>query len=104
MLTPLSLAANIVTVLICSIVVDPSIREFFRFPPSGQLFNSPIGGVEKQYPSSISPHPWFIAIYILLLYVGQLGYCVLLVLAQKQETKAILWRMMYLTVVSPFTP
>jgi len=69
-LTPLSLAANIVTVLICSLVVTPSIR-----------------GVEKQYPSSISPQPWLIAIYILLLYVGQLGYCVLLVLVQKQETK-----------------
>lgn len=32
-LTPLSLAANIVTVLICSIVVNPSIREFFGLRP-----------------------------------------------------------------------
>lgn len=72
-LTPLSLAANIVTILICSIVVKPSIR-----------------GIEKQHPSSISPNPWLIAIYILLLYVGQLGYCVLLVLAQKQETKEMI--------------
>lgn len=72
-LTPLSLAANIVTILVCSIVVKPSIR-----------------GIEKQHPSSLSPNPWLIAIYILLLYVGQLGYCVVLVLAQKQETKALI--------------
>jgi hypothetical protein len=39
-LTPLSLAANIVTVLICSIVVNPSIREFFR-PSTFGLFNRP---------------------------------------------------------------
>jgi len=54
------------------------------------VVNPSIRGVEKQYPSSISPQPWLIAIYILLLYVGQLGYCVLLVLVQKQETKEVI--------------
>ena len=39
------------------------------------------------YPSSISPKPLLIATYLLLVYVGQLGYCILLVMARKRETK-----------------
>ena len=39
------------------------------------------------YPSSISPKPLLIATYLLLVYVGQVGYCILLVIARKAETK-----------------
>ena len=39
------------------------------------------------YPSSISPKPLLIATYLLLVYVGQVGYCALLVMARKTETK-----------------
>ena len=39
------------------------------------------------YPSSISPRPLLIATYLLLVYVGQVGYCILLVMARKKETK-----------------
>jgi hypothetical protein len=72
-LTPLSLLINIATVFICSMVVKPS-----------------IGGISKRYPTSISPRPALIAIYVLAIYVGQVGYCVLLVLASKPETKRTL--------------
>lgn len=46
-----------------------------------------IGGVSKMYPTAITPKPSMIAIYILAIYIGQIGYCVLLVLARKHETK-----------------
>ena len=39
------------------------------------------------FPSSISPNPLLIATYLLLVYVGQVGYCILLVMARKPETK-----------------
>lgn len=39
------------------------------------------------FPSSISPKPLLIATYLLLVYVGQVGYCILLVMARKPETK-----------------
>jgi len=69
-LTPLSLLINIAAVMICTIVVTPSIRD-----------------IEKMYPSSISPNPMLIAPYVLLIYFGQVGYCVLLLFARKSETK-----------------
>jgi len=43
--------------------------------------------IEKMFPSSISPNPFLIATYLLLVYVGQVGYCILLVTARKPETK-----------------
>ena len=39
------------------------------------------------FPSSISPKPLLIATYLLLVYIGQVGYCILLVTARKPETK-----------------
>ncbi|EIW81671.1 hypothetical protein CONPUDRAFT_122156 [Coniophora puteana RWD-64-598 SS2] len=72
-LTPLSVLINIVTVLICTFVVNPS-----------------IGRVTAQHPTSISPNIAVVAIYVLVLYVGQIGYCILLVLARKEDTKKAL--------------
>ncbi|OBZ73489.1 hypothetical protein A0H81_06154 [Grifola frondosa] len=72
-LTPLSLLINIATVTVCSVVVDPG-----------------LGGISLLYPSSISPKPSMIAAYIIAIYIGQIGYCVLLVLARKPETKLAL--------------
>ncbi|KAF5348795.1 hypothetical protein D9756_009786 [Leucocoprinus leucothites] len=69
-LTPLSLVINIASFFICSIVVKPS-----------------IGGVSHLRPTAISPNVPAIGIYIVVLYVMQIGYCVLLVSAKKQETK-----------------
>ncbi|KAI0089407.1 hypothetical protein BDY19DRAFT_102072 [Irpex rosettiformis] len=69
-LTPLSLLINIATVMVCSLVVTPN-----------------LGAISKLYPSAISPEPRMIAAYIVLLYLCQIGYCILLVLARKPETK-----------------
>ncbi|KAF5392701.1 hypothetical protein D9757_000972 [Collybiopsis confluens] len=69
-LTPLSLLINIATVVVCSALVSPSISE-----------------VSRRFPTSISPRPIVIAIYVAAIYAGQLGYCVLIVLARKAETK-----------------
>lgn len=45
------------------------------------------GTIANLYPSSIAPKPYMIAVYIVMIYLGQIGYCVLLVLARKPETK-----------------
>ncbi|KAF9645230.1 hypothetical protein BDM02DRAFT_3120522 [Thelephora ganbajun] len=74
-LTPLSLLVNITAVLVCSIVVTPGIQD-----------------IEKMFPSSISPKPLLIATYLLLVYIGQVGYCILLVTARKPETKKTITR------------
>ncbi|KAI0943760.1 hypothetical protein AcW1_002845 [Taiwanofungus camphoratus] len=69
-LTPLSLLINIATVIVCSVVLHPGLSQ-----------------ISELYPSSIAPDPSLIAIYITAIYIGQIGYCVLLVFARKQETK-----------------
>ncbi|KAI0317807.1 hypothetical protein OF83DRAFT_97171 [Amylostereum chailletii] len=69
-LTPLSLLINIATVLICSFVVTPS-----------------LGKVTSLFPAALSPYVPLIAAYILAIYVGQVGYCLILVFARKRETK-----------------
>ncbi|TDL19451.1 hypothetical protein BD410DRAFT_752127 [Rickenella mellea] len=72
-LTPLSLLINVASVAVCAFLVHPS-----------------LGGVSRLYPTSISPNPPMVAIYIIAIYVGQIGYCVLLVTARKPETKKAL--------------
>ncbi|KZP30798.1 hypothetical protein FIBSPDRAFT_777025 [Athelia psychrophila] len=81
-LTPLSLLINMATVIVCTIIVNPGIP-----------------GVTKSYPTSISPRPALIAIYVIAIYAGQIGYCVLLVLARKAETKRTLTKGVGLSLV-----
>ncbi|KAG7442841.1 uncharacterized protein BT62DRAFT_359936 [Guyanagaster necrorhizus] len=72
-LTPLSLLINVATVIVCSVVVHPS-----------------AGEISKLYPTVISPRPSVIAAYVIAIYVAQIGYCILLVLVGKPETKKTL--------------
>lgn len=69
-LTPLSLLINIVTVFVCATIVKPTIGDLIRL-----------------YPTSISFHPGLVAVYVMMIYVAQVGYCLLLVFARKAETK-----------------
>ncbi|KDR77227.1 hypothetical protein GALMADRAFT_66282 [Galerina marginata CBS 339.88] len=69
-LTPLSLLINIATTLICTLVANPS-----------------IAGVAHLYPTSLTPNSHAISAYVGLIWLAQVGYCVLLVVARKEETK-----------------
>ena len=46
-----------------------------------------VGDIFELYPTALSPSPNMIAVYLVVVYIGQIGYCVLLVLARKAETK-----------------
>ncbi|KAF8838163.1 hypothetical protein BDN67DRAFT_971970 [Paxillus ammoniavirescens] len=81
-LTPLSLLINIATVLVCTVIVKPSIV-----------------GVMKLYPTSISPQPAWVATYVIIIYMFQVGYCLLLVFARKVETKNALVKAVGLSLV-----
>ncbi|KAH9834941.1 uncharacterized protein C8Q71DRAFT_710490 [Rhodofomes roseus] len=70
-LTPLSLLINIATVIVCSVVLTPG-----------------LGEISRLYPATIAPNPNVLSIYVTFVYIGQLGYCILLVLARRPETKA----------------
>ncbi|TFK29530.1 hypothetical protein FA15DRAFT_664079 [Coprinopsis marcescibilis] len=72
-LTPLSLLINIACVLVCATVSTPSIN-----------------GISKLHPTAISPNFGAIAAYVGVIFLGQIGYCILLVLAGKPETKKML--------------
>ncbi|KAF9029502.1 hypothetical protein BDZ89DRAFT_1065285 [Hymenopellis radicata] len=72
-LTPLSLLINLASVVVCQAVVNPSISK-----------------VSKQHPTTISPRPSVVAVYVIAIYAGQIGYCLLLVMAKKPETKKTL--------------
>jgi hypothetical protein len=47
-----------------------------------------VGEIARLYPAVIAPEPRMIAVYLVAIYLGQIGYCVMLVLARKPETKA----------------
>ncbi|OAX38340.1 hypothetical protein K503DRAFT_166279 [Rhizopogon vinicolor AM-OR11-026] len=81
-LTPLSLLINIASLLVCSLIVSPS-----------------AGDIMKSHPTSISPSPRIIAAYVVAIFLGQIGYCVLLVIARKPETKAALVKAVGLSLV-----
>ena len=69
-LTPLSLLINIATVVVCTFVVNPS-----------------IANVSHLHPTSITPNSRVIGLYLAVVFLGQIGYCLLLVVASKTETK-----------------
>ena len=46
-----------------------------------------ISPVSKLHPTPISPSRTLVAVYVLVIFAGQIGYCVLLVLTSKEETK-----------------
>ncbi|KAG5645173.1 hypothetical protein DXG03_006797 [Asterophora parasitica] len=81
-LTPLSLLINIAVLVVCALLTNPTITQ-----------------VSRLYPTAISPHPPTIAAYVLIIFLGQLGYCLLLVLASKPETKAALTKGVGLSLV-----
>jgi hypothetical protein len=72
-LTPLSLLVNVATLVICTVVVSPSLAD-----------------ISLQFPTTITPKPWMIAIFIVAIWVSQIGYCIMLVLARKPETKVLI--------------
>lgn len=88
-LTPLSLLINIVTVAVCSLVITPGLgASYILGSPHALLSKVPeLGQVTKWHPAALSPHTWVIGIYILAIYVLQVGYCVILVFVRKPETK-----------------
>ena len=69
-LTPLSLLINIAAVVVCTFVVNPSIAH-----------------VSHLHPTSITPNASVIGVYLAVVFLGQIGYCLLLVVASKTETK-----------------
>ncbi|KIM41533.1 hypothetical protein M413DRAFT_445516 [Hebeloma cylindrosporum] len=72
-LTPLSLLINIAAVVVCTFLATRS-----------------IAGVSRLYPTSITPNAAAIGAYVAVIYLGQIGYCLLLVFASKPETKKAL--------------
>ncbi|KAF8513586.1 hypothetical protein BU17DRAFT_53179 [Hysterangium stoloniferum] len=69
-LTPLSVLINIATVTVTTFLISPG-----------------IGSISKIHPTPISPSPNLLGIYFLVLFATEIGYCILLVMASKDETK-----------------
>ncbi|EJU01326.1 hypothetical protein DACRYDRAFT_67205 [Dacryopinax primogenitus] len=70
-LTPLSVLVSIGATLVCAVVVRPT-----------------MGEISRNHPTSVSPLGVMVGVYWLILWVGLVGYCILLVMARKEETKA----------------
>lgn len=71
--TPLSLLMTIGVNLVCAVGVKPGLAE-----------------INKQYPTLLTPNPIMLGIYWLVLYALQIGFCLVLVVARKEETKSTL--------------
>ncbi|KAI0747003.1 hypothetical protein C8Q80DRAFT_1256602 [Daedaleopsis nitida] len=72
-LTPLSLLINIATVMVCEFMLEPNIET-----------------ISTLYPSSITPRPSMISVYIVAIYILQVGYCLLLVFSRNPDAKRAL--------------
>jgi len=70
-LTPLSVLINIATVVITTYLISPG-----------------IGAISKTHPTPISPSPNLLGVYFLILFAAEIGYCILLVMVSKDETKS----------------
>ncbi|KAF8153150.1 hypothetical protein B0H34DRAFT_662501 [Crassisporium funariophilum] len=81
-LTPLSLLINIAALTVCAFVVNPS-----------------IAGVARLYPTAITPNSGVVGAYVGVIFLGQIGYCLLLVVASKVETKRALVKGVGLSLV-----
>jgi len=72
-LTPLSLLINIAACLVCTFLIHPSIPQ-----------------ISREFPTFITPNTLLIGIYWLVVYTGQIAFCVMLIFARKDETKKTL--------------
>ena len=70
-LTPIALLVNVAAVAVCTFVVHPTIPQVWR-----------------AHPTPLTPNAHVIGAYVAVLYLMQLGYCLLLVTVSKPETKA----------------
>lgn len=50
--------------------------------------------------TALSPHPPVLGAYVAVLFLGQIGYCVLLILASKRETKVCTCANLLLTQIT----
>lgn len=57
--------------------------------------------ISRRFPTSISPRPVVIAIYVIAIFAAQLGYCIILVIARKEETKVRFSRMHFAQKLIP---
>lgn len=81
---------------------SPAVHQCVYIPSSSLSIIEPLcckGGVSQLRPTAISPNTSVIGIYILVLYMMQLGYCILLVLATKNETKKALTKAVGLSLI-----
>ncbi|EMD37014.1 hypothetical protein CERSUDRAFT_114912 [Gelatoporia subvermispora B] len=72
-LTPLSLLLALASFLVCAFVLRPSLADLVHL-----------------YPSVLAPNKRVVGVYLALLFVAQIGLCVLLVVARDPHTKHLL--------------
>ncbi|KAG8950112.1 hypothetical protein FRC04_007966 [Tulasnella sp. 424] len=69
-LTPLAVLVNIATFLICSIVVKPSMRD-----------------LNRAFPTAVTPNAGMIAMLWIVVFAGEVLFCMLLVGGRKHDTR-----------------
>ncbi|KAG9047926.1 hypothetical protein FS837_001182 [Tulasnella sp. UAMH 9824] len=69
-LTPLAVLVNIASFLICSIVVKPSMRD-----------------LNRAFPTAITPNAGMIAMLWIIVFAGEVLFCMLLVVGRKHHTR-----------------
>lgn len=84
-LTPLSLLINIATVCICAVVTKPTISKWQTLITTRRIDHL-LGKVIENNVAALSPSPPVLGAYVAVLFLGQIGYCVLLIMASKRET------------------
>lgn len=86
----MSLLINIAAVGVCSFAISPHLgtsNQPLDLRAKNSLLSKHAGQITRMYPTSLTPKPSLIGTYIAAVYIMQVGYCVILVLARKTETK-----------------
>ncbi|KAG8868778.1 hypothetical protein FRB97_001934 [Tulasnella sp. 331] len=71
--TPLSVLINIAVFLCCATVIHPSMSD-----------------LSTAFPTTVTPNMGMMSVIWMAIFVGQIGYCILLVLSRMHQTKELL--------------
>ncbi|KAG8986080.1 hypothetical protein FRB93_005514 [Tulasnella sp. JGI-2019a] len=71
--TPLSVLINIAVFLCCATVIHPSMSD-----------------LSTAFPTTVTPNMGMMSVIWMAIFVGQIGYCVLLILSRMHQTKELL--------------
>lgn len=90
-LTPLAVLVNVAVFLTCGLLVSKcamiGLDTSNPKQRSGHLLDPSISDLSRAFPTAVTPHTGMISMLWFTIFLGQIGYCILLVMAGMHHTQ-----------------